>query len=151
MASRNAEQWFFEYAESHQNSTNKKIHFFAVPIIYIVTLWFLWTIPIPLFSGFNLAELISIPVMIFYWRLSKSIFVAMLILTLGCFFTAKLMLNNGVVLWAWSLGLFAIAWVLQFVGHNIEGKKPSFFRDFFFLLIGPAWIMLEIADMGKKR
>jgi uncharacterized membrane protein YGL010W len=150
MPSRSADQWFSEYAASHQNPTNKRIHFFAVPVIYIVTVWFLWTIPVPLLAGFNCAELISIPVMVFYWRLSKPIFVAMLVLTLGCFLTAKLMLNNGVSLWAWSLGLFAVAWVFQFIGHNIEGKKPSFFRDLFFLLIGPAWVMLEITEMGGK-
>ena len=44
-------------------------------------------------------------------------------------------------LWQVALGLFAIAWVLQFVGHAKEGKRPSFFKDLQFLLIGPAWLM----------
>jgi uncharacterized membrane protein YGL010W len=43
--------------------------------------------------------------------------------------------------WQMSLGLFVIMWVFQFIGHAIEGKKPSFFKDVQFLLIGPAWLM----------
>ncbi len=44
-------------------------------------------------------------------------------------------------LWAVSLAAFAGAWVGQFVGHKIEGKKPSFLKDVQFLLIGPAWLL----------
>jgi uncharacterized membrane protein YGL010W len=44
-------------------------------------------------------------------------------------------------LWAVSLGIFVTAWVFQFWGHSVEGKKPSFLKDLQFLLIGPAWIM----------
>jgi uncharacterized membrane protein YGL010W len=43
--------------------------------------------------------------------------------------------------WQTSLGLFVLAWIGQFIGHKIEGKKPSFFKDVVFLLIGPAWLM----------
>jgi uncharacterized membrane protein YGL010W len=42
----------------------------------------------------------------------------------------------------WIAGaLFVFAWVFQFAGHEVEGKKPSFFKDLQFLLIGPAWLM----------
>ena len=44
-------------------------------------------------------------------------------------------------IWGMSLILFVVMWVLQFIGHHIEGKKPSFFKDLQFLLIGPAWLM----------
>jgi uncharacterized membrane protein YGL010W len=44
-------------------------------------------------------------------------------------------------LWAVSLIIFTGAWIGQFVGHKIEGKKPSFFKDLQFLLIGPAWLL----------
>ena len=43
--------------------------------------------------------------------------------------------------WKSSLILFCAAWVGQFIGHKIEGKKPSFLHDVVFLLIGPAWLM----------
>ena len=44
-------------------------------------------------------------------------------------------------LWASSLAIFVIAWVGQFIGHKIEGKKPSFFEDLQFLMIGPLWLL----------
>jgi uncharacterized membrane protein YGL010W len=44
------------------------------------------------------------------------------------------------VFW-WSLGIFVLAWIGQFIGHHVEGKKPSFFKDLQFLLIGPAWLL----------
>ena len=44
-------------------------------------------------------------------------------------------------LWRISLYIFVIAWIGQFIGHKIEGKKPSFFQDLQFLLIGPAWLL----------
>ena len=47
----------------------------------------------------------------------------------------------GLELWVISLIIFALAWVFQFIGHHIEGKKPSFLQDIQFLLIGPAWLM----------
>jgi uncharacterized membrane protein YGL010W len=40
-----------------------------------------------------------------------------------------------------SLGVFVLAWIVQFYGHKIEGKKPSFLKDVQFLMIGPAWLM----------
>jgi len=44
-------------------------------------------------------------------------------------------------LWQLALGVFVIAWILQFIGHAVEGKRPSFFTDVRFLLIGPAWLL----------
>ena len=38
-------------------------------------------------------------------------------------------------------GVFVLAWIGQFVGHMIEGRKPSFFEDVKFLLVGPAWLL----------
>ena len=44
-------------------------------------------------------------------------------------------------LWQTSLIVFVVAWIGQFIGHKIEGKKPSFFKDLQFLLVGPMWLM----------
>ncbi len=44
------------------------------------------------------------------------------------------------ILWI-SIAVFIGSWILQFIGHKIEGKKPSFLKDIQFLLIGPAWLM----------
>jgi uncharacterized membrane protein YGL010W len=44
-----------------------------------------------------------------------------------------------------SLLIFVVAWVGQFYGHHIEGKKPSFLKDLQFLLIGPAWVLEKLS------
>jgi uncharacterized membrane protein YGL010W len=42
-----------------------------------------------------------------------------------------------------AIAVFVLAWIGQFVGHRIEGKKPSFVEDLRFLLVGPAWLLAD--------
>jgi uncharacterized membrane protein YGL010W len=58
-----------------------------------------------------------------------------------CLFLARIIAGTGSPLWMVSIIIFAVAWIGQFYGHKVEGKKPSFFKDLQFLLIGPAWLM----------
>ncbi len=146
MASKSIEDWLNEYGESHQNSTNKVIHWICVPGIFLTVIGFLWAIPRPeVFSvspWANWATVTLVGVTLFYLRLSVPIALGVVLFSLGCM---------GVVGWyeqaqLWGLPetcalLFALFWVMQFVGHAIEGKKPSFFQDVQFLLIGPAWVI----------
>jgi uncharacterized membrane protein YGL010W len=80
--------------------------------------------------------------LVFYWRLSFSIFLGMLLVS-GVALWGNLLLADCpcTSLWKANLGLFLVAWVFQFIGHKIEGKKPSFLKDLQFLLIGPAWLL----------
>ncbi len=131
-----------EYGESHQNKTNIYIHAVAVPAIYFVTLALLWSIPTPAFLeyfGVTWAHVLVMPVLYYYFSLSGPIGAAMTLLTILSFFFIKVLQMFEVQVWQFSLVLFALMWVLQFVGHHIEGKKPSFFKDLKFLLVGPAW------------
>jgi uncharacterized membrane protein YGL010W len=150
------EQWLDEYAVSHQNPINKKIHFFAVPLIYLTVFGLLWQIPMPL-AGFaeqqiNWPLLLCVPVLGFYFSLSfavgvgMTIFSAAIVLFLRWFESAVM-----VDVWLASLVLFVLMWILQFVGHHIEGKKPSFFKDVQFLLIGPAWILVFVLRRLRIR
>jgi uncharacterized membrane protein YGL010W len=79
----------------------------------------------------------------FYWRLSRPLGAAMIVL----FVVLALLTNFGYeslgpsrLLWL-AIGVFVLAWIGQFVGHIIEGRRPSFFTDLAYLLIGPAWLM----------
>lgn len=131
-----------EYSESHQNKTNIVIHGIAVPAIYFVTLALLWSLPTPTFLDYfavTWAHVIVIPMLYYYFKLSGPIGAAMTLLSIGSFFGIKLLLWLNISVWQFSLVLFVIMWILQFVGHHIEGKKPSFFKDVQFLLVGPAW------------
>jgi len=147
---RSLEQWFAEYGESHRNPTNKLIHFICVPAIMFCTIGLLWGIPMPAtlagMPWLNVGTAAIAMSMLFYLSLSVP-------LALGIVATAALMAwlivainNSGLSLRVLCAVIFAIAWVLQFVGHAVEGKKPSFLKDVQFLLIGPLWVTGFVYD-----
>jgi uncharacterized membrane protein YGL010W len=139
------QQWLAEYGESHQNKTNKTIHWVCVPAIFFCVVGFLYGIKLPWpISGIpvNLAMIILVLVIIYYFSLSKTLWIGMLLFSLFCLWLCYLIENSGIIqLWLFCLIVFALAWIGQFYGHNVEGKKPSFLKDIQFLLIGPAWLM----------
>lgn len=137
-----------EYGESHQNSTNKFIHWIAVPVIAWTVVALLWAIPVP--DAFarvpylNWATLALLLTIIYYAVLSWTLAIGMVLFALLCIWAVLAYSSApllGLPLWQFAVGAFVVAWVFQFIGHKIEGKKPSFFKDVQFLLIGPAWLM----------
>jgi uncharacterized membrane protein YGL010W len=143
-------QWFNKYSESHQNQTNKRIHFICVPLIYISIIGMLSYIRLTpsidakpnLFPYFNMGELLILIALIFYIRISIPIFIGMALLSTGCYMLLRYgILHSNFPVWIICGITFIIAWLGQFYGHKIEGKKPSFLTDLLFLLIGPAWIL----------
>ncbi|MCW8092228.1 Mpo1 family 2-hydroxy fatty acid dioxygenase [Alteromonas sp. ASW11-130] len=139
---RQIERLLSRYNESHQNKTNVAIHAIAVPSIFFVTVGLVWSIPAPTwFEQFNInwAHVVIIPMLYYYFMLSGPIGAAMTLLSIATLAGINLLEYNGVSVWQFSLVLFVIMWILQFVGHKIEGKKPSFLEDVRFLLVGPAW------------
>jgi uncharacterized membrane protein YGL010W len=131
-----------EYGESHKNKTNIIIHVVAVPSIYFVTLALIWSIPTPDFLDYfdvTWAHVLVIPTLYYYFRLSGPIGAAMTLLSIVSLFGIKLLASLNISVWQFSIILFVVMWILQFIGHDIEGKKPSFLKDLQFLLIGPAW------------
>jgi uncharacterized membrane protein YGL010W len=66
----------------------------------------------------------------------------MLLFGVLCLWVCHIIERAGLMpLWLLSIIIFSVAWVGQFYGHKVEGKKPSFVKDVQFLLIGPAWLM----------
>jgi len=139
------------YGESHQNSLNKTIHWICVPLIMFTLLGLLWNIPcqwlIPLLGAnrpewVNCSTLTLIPIIVYYLRLSPALFTGMsviaFLITLGHLYLARLGTSGHLLT---CVALFVAAWVGQFYGHKVEGKKPSFLQDVQFLLIGPAWLL----------
>ena len=146
------EQLIEEYGESHQNSTNKAIHWICVPLIMLSLLALISMIPFPThditlfsFNGekvfLNWTIIFLLFAVIFYLRLSISIAVGMLFIAIGMIASINWIELFDPTIWRLSLSIFVIAWIGQFIGHKIEGKKPSFFEDLQFLLIGPAWLL----------
>ncbi|WP_421237868.1 DUF962 domain-containing protein [Aeromonas jandaei] len=136
------EEWFEEYGQSHRHPVNVAIHKLAVPGIYLCSLGLLWSLPTgPLPAGLNWAAVAAIPVLAFYLQLSFALFVGIAGLTaLGLAFCHQW---QGPLLWP-ALFIFMLLWIAQFVGHRIEGKRPSFLADLQFLLIGPAWVLASL-------
>ena len=140
--------WLDEYSESHQNSLNKKIHWICVPSIMLSLLGLWWSIPssylLPMIEGFqiNWAILITLIILLYYMRLSFMMGIGMLLIgSILLYLIYLIELKVNLALWKISLIIFVIAWIGQFIGHEIEGKKPSFLQDIQFLLIGPAWLL----------
>ena len=130
-------QWFDEYSESHQNKTNKAIHWVCVPTILFSIIGILAH-----FSAL-LTALLLILSFVFYARLDLVLAVAMAaLLVVMAWLIYTLPVGVG-----FYIGLFVLAWIGQFYGHKVEGKKPSFFKDLQFLLIGQVWCM--DAYLGK--
>jgi uncharacterized membrane protein YGL010W len=144
---KSADQWFAEYGESHQDGTNEIIHWICVPLIFLSVLGLLWAIPVPAqvvgaLPWFKWVHLPMLGALLFYFRLSVPLAFGLLGFMSCCYILIECLVILGwYPVWKISLGLFGLAWTGQFIGHRIEGRKPSFFKDVVFLLIGPAWLM----------
>ena len=147
-----AQEYFDEYAQSHQNETNQLIHYICVPLIFLSVIGLLMSIPttflednIKLYNPLveNWAFVIGILLSIFYarlgfWYLVKMLLVIMLSIIINYW------IGNHVNLLIASIIIFVAAWIGQFYGHKVEGAKPSFLKDIEFLLIGPLWVIEKL-------
>ena len=161
--SRPVDVYFDKYSESHQNHTNEIIHWICVPAIVFSLFGLVWAIPFPYieflgkYNGFvNWASFLIAFAIYYYYRLSPVLSYFMLLLIM--FFSAGIVslekMHNTAgwpQMWQVCLGIFVIAWIGQFIGHKIEGKKPSFFDDVKFLLIGPIWLLHFILKKAKIK
>ncbi len=153
---RTVNQWLDEYGESHRNETNKLIHWFCVPSIFFSITGLLYSIKFPFQLSENLrlnvAMIVLLLAVIYYFTLSVSLGFGMLLFGIFCLAICYLIESYlPLSLWLFCLIVFIAAWIGQFYGHKVEGKKPSFFKDLQFLLIGPMWLMSFIyKKMGVK-
>lgn len=142
--------WFDKYGESHQNPINKTFHWICVPVIFVSLIGLLsllrlapsavgeafWT------AHLHAGTLLILVGLVFYLRLSLPMTVGMLLVSLGTLYSvAFINAHFGELAWAIYLSAFILAWIGQFIGHKIEGAKPSFFDDLKFLMVGPAWLL----------
>lgn len=147
MPRKTADQWFAEYGESHQSHANELIHWICVPLIFFSVLGFVWEIPVSeawekAMPWFNWSIVAIALATLFYAWLSLSLAVGLLaFMTLCQTVHVQIEMRTAWPVWQVCLAIFILAWIGQFIGHKIEGKKPSFLKDVVFLLIGPAWLL----------
>lgn len=147
---RTIESLLGEYGESHQNPTNKTVHWVCVPVIFFCVVGLLYEVKLGIHLSptlpLNLAMVALLFTVLYYVRLSPTLAAGMTIFALICLAVCQMIESAGLPLWQVSLTLFVLAWIGQFWGHKVEGKKPSFLKDVQFLLIGPAWLMSFIYE-----
>lgn len=139
-----------EYGESHQNTFNKRVHWICVPSIFFSIVGLIMSIPSGLVSDLlpglgayaNWATVAMILALVYYLRLSFPLFLGLILWGAFCLWGNVQLASLGFApLWLISAVIFVAAWLGQFYGHKVEGKKPSFLKDVQFLMIGPAWLL----------
>jgi uncharacterized membrane protein YGL010W len=146
---RTVTDWLTEYGASHQNPTNKLLHWACVPPIVLSVMGLLWSIPVPaaftvLSPWLNWATVVSAAAVVYYLVLSPSLALGVLGAFALLLVIVQWLAQLPWPLWLTSVVIFGLAWIGQFIGHAIEGKRPSFFKDVQFLLIGPLWLLAAV-------
>ncbi len=147
---RTATQWLDDYGDSHRNRTNKTLHWICVPVIVWCVLGFLWSLPFPqgiraIHPAMNWGGIAVLGALIYYSVLSIRLALGALPLLLACLWSIdQVGRASPWPLWRVCVILFVIAWIGQFLGHAIEGKRPSFSKDVQFLMIGPLWLLSDL-------
>ena len=122
------------YGLSHTHPVNEVIHFVAIPAIMLSLNGLLFAVHPALVLLLIAASLV------YYARLSWPFTLCMLLLSSVMLALVDAMDAAGVLVQA-SVGIFVLAWIFQFIGHHLEGKKPSFFEDLQYLLVGPLFVL----------
>ena len=144
-----ADQWFDEYARSHTNSINLVLHWICVPLIVLSLVGLLWSLPVPLAFReispvLNWGTTFLMAAVVYYFIISLSLAFGILpfiiIVVAGILWLETL----SFPLWGSSGAIFLAARIGQFIGHILEGRKPSFFKDLQFLMIGPMWLLAKV-------
>ena len=107
----------------------------------------LWSVPVPaairnVSPWLNWGTLVMALALLYYVRLSGRLALGMVLVWVAMAASLRVVAGTAALpLWTICLLIFALAWVGQFWGHKVEGKKPSFLKDLQFLLIGPLWLL----------
>lgn len=141
------QQLLDEYGVSHRHPVNKTLHWICVPVIVWTVVALLWSLPYPAawqVEGvpLNWATIALVLAQLYYFRLSLQLGFGVLMFNVFLLWLTSIAdAAAALPLWQIAVALFVLAWIGQFIGHAVERKKPSFFKDLQFLLIGPAWLL----------
>jgi uncharacterized membrane protein YGL010W len=139
---RRVDQLLAHYEKSHRNPKNEVIHFIAIPLIMLSLVGMVFAIHPYLAYAFIAAS------MVYYARLS---WIFLLVMTVWSLLSIALVFAMGPMVLALSVTIFIGAWILQFIGHKLEGKKPSFFEDIQYLWVGPLFVLSKLfAKLGLR-
>ena len=135
-ATRRVDQLLAHYGESHRDPRNGAIHCVAIPLIMISLVGLIYSIHPWAAYAFLAASLV------YYARIGSWVFLGTMAVVSAA--TIALVQSLGVALLPVSIAVFVVAWIAQFVGHKIEGKKPSFLEDLQYLWVGPLFVLAKL-------
>lgn len=142
-----------QYAAYHRDSRNIVSHFLGIPLI-VVAVAVLLSRPGWLLGGLWIspAAVVTLATVLFYWRLDRTFGVVMGVLLALCLWAAANLAQQGTLVWlSAGVGMFVVGWVIQFIGHYYEGRKPAFVDDVMGLVIGPLFVVAELAFLLGLR
>lgn len=144
------EQKLSAYAAYHRDARNVTAHMLGIPLIVLAVEILLSR---PVFMGLTPAMLGTVLAAIYYFTLDTSLAAALTLLLALAAWAGLVLAHLSTPAWAAiGIGLFIIGWVIQFIGHGFEGRKPAFLDDLTSLLIGPLFIAAESAVLlGLRR
>lgn len=142
-----------QYAAYHRDSRNIVTHFLGIPMIVLAVTIFLsrpgalvdetWLSP---------ATLVALLSTLFYLRLDYRLGLVMAGLLGLCLWASAHLAQQSTGIWlGWGVGLFVAGWIIQFIGHYYEGRKPAFVDDITGLIIGPLFVVAELAFLIGLR
>jgi uncharacterized membrane protein YGL010W len=144
-----------QYAAYHRDRRNILTHFVGIPLIVLAVAILLARPVLADWGGVALspATLVTLLTVLYYLRLDLRLGLVMAVLMALSLWVAQTVAAHGTALWlTLGLGLFLIGWVIQFVGHFYEGRKPAFVDDIVGLLIGPLFVVAEAGFLlGLRR
>ncbi|MBX3234265.1 MAG: DUF962 domain-containing protein [Labilithrix sp.] len=136
------------YATYHRDRRNIATHFVGIPTIYVASVALLSRPVLAVVGGVAVspATIVAAGVIAFYLSLERRFGAVMSLLTVLSLWAGAGIASLGTAAWlATSLGLFVFGWVFQLVGHHYEGRKPAFVDDLIGLLVGPLFVVAEVA------
>lgn len=142
-----------QYAAYHRDPRNIASHFIGIPMI-VVAVAVLLSRPAWSLAGLSWspALLLALAASVFYLRLEVRLGVLMTVLMALSVWAGQVLAAQSTGLWLSSgLGLFVIGWVIQFVGHYYEGRKPAFVDDLSGLIVGPLFVVAELTFLLGLR
>ena len=143
-----------QYAAYHRDRRNIATHFIGIPMI-VLAVQVLLSRPVIANVGAPItpALLLTVLTCIYYLVLDRPLGALMCALMAAGLAMAWPLAAQSTALWLWSgVGLFVLGWVIQFVGHIWEGRKPAFVDDIVGLVIGPLFVVAEaVFALGGRR
>ena len=147
---RSLEEQLSQYASYHLDRRNVATHFVGIPLIVLAVAALLARVPLTGF--FSLMHLVALVAGLYYLLLDGRIGLLMVLFLAVCVAFGSWAAGQTTTLWLLlGVGGFVLGWIIQFIGHYYEGRKPAFVDDLMGLVVGPLFVVAELGFLLGLR